>query len=581
MRQWLPVTVTALECYESRELYAPGYLLLLPLCGRIILGGSVQQTIPEGTLLFLSSFLSAGIQVQANTSLLYGVIDTETLDQTVPIPKQITRVLFREGADEAKEKLIALFDLCHNSKDAGYFQKLSACYDLLGTLEPAISAVPEEQVGAQRRDSQVTRYLEEHFREPIRLSEVARRFGVTPQHLSTTLHRDLGTTFSEYLQSIRLEEATRLLLTTDKTVTAISEESGFPNLRALNQAFQKKHGCTPRRFRAQNAPNMQGIPSSPEGTVLQHMNQLLQPYRLVYSGGSDDAVSVSYRMDATAGAAYNPVWQDTLNIDQAASCLQASVQDAIAAIQKKMQFRYVRLSNLFQHELSPYIIATGQHRLTGYFRMIDFFQKQGLLPTLVFGNNFELLYRSVMRTAPYNVSLEDWLRQFTSFLDGSISYWGKSWVSQWRFEFFMPESLYGSRDPECFLELLEKSVSILKARLPDAQIGGPAMPFDAKHIARWNAWFQGIQRRGIPVDYISATLWADMELKTASFPGQFGEPLEVRSLARITNADMSLPVQKVRSLRSMMEQFGIAAKLYVSALGITPYQAAVMRGHIW
>ena len=581
MHQWLPVTVTALECYESRELYAPGYLLLLPLRGGITLTGAVQQAIPEGTLLFLSSFLDARVRILPDTSLIYAVIDTETLDKSIPIPKRISQVLFREGADAAKEKLIALFDLCHNDQEAGYFQKLSACYDLLATLEPAISAVPEEPPDNQRRDSMVVSYLEKNFREPIRLSEVAEHFGVTPQHLSTTLHRELGTTFSDYLQGIRLEEATRLLLTTDKTVTTISEESGFPNLRSFNQAFQKKYGCAPRQFRSQNAPNSQGIPAIPQGTVLQHMNQLLQPYRGIYSKSSEDMVSVSYRIAADQGADYLPVWQDTLNIDQAASCLQATVQDAIAAIQRKMKFRYVRLTNLFQHELSPYIITTGQHRFTGYFRVIDFFRKQGLLPTLVFGNNFELLYRSIMQTAPYNVSLEDWLQQFTAILEASISYWGKSWVSQWRFEFFMPEALYGSRDPETFFELLERSVAILKFRLPEAQVGGPAIAFDPQYLAHWKAWFQGIQRRGIPIDYVSVTLWADMTLKTASFPGQFGEPLEIRSLDRITDADMSLPLQKVRALRGMMEEAGVTAKLYISAIGTTPYQATAAQngGH--
>ena len=581
MPQWLPVTVTALECYESRELYAPGYLLLLPLRGGITLTGAVQQAVPEGTLLFLSSFLDAKVRILPDTSLLYAVIDTETLDKSIPIPKRISRVLFREGADEAKEKLIALFDLCHNNQDAGYFQKLSACYDLLATLEPAISAVPEEHSDNQRRDSLVVSYLEKNFREPIRLSEVAEHFGVTPQHLSTTLHRELGTTFSEYLQGIRLDEATRLLLTTDKTVTTISEESGFPNLRSFNQAFQKKYGCAPRQFRSQNAPNSQGIPAIPQGTVLQHMNQLLQPYRGIYSKSNEDMVSVSYRIAADQGADYLPVWQDTLNIDQAASCLQATVQDAIAAIQRKMKFRYVRLTNLFQHELSPYIITTGQHRFTGYFRVIDFFRKQGLLPTLVFGNNFELLYRSIMQTAPYNVSLEDWLQQFTAIIEASISYWGKDWVSQWRFEFFMPEALYGSRDPETFFALLEQSVSILKSRLPEAQVGGPAIAFDTPHLSHWKAWFHGIQHRRIPIDYVSVTLWADMTLKTASFPGQFGEPLEIRSLDRITNADMSLPLQKVRALRGMMAEAGVTAKLYVSAIGTTPYQATAAQsgGH--
>ena len=532
-------------------------------------------------MIFLSPFSERRLYLDAGCSVLYDMISANFLESMVGIPKAASLVMLKDGSDLAKEKLVDYFDLCCNGSDASYLKKMGACFDLLRALENVITNTPAEEGKAIPRASQLSSYIDAHFREPIQLSDLADLFGVTRQHISTTLHKELGVPFSTYVQRLRLREALRLLLTTDKNITTISEESGFPNLRAFNVAFKNQHGCSPKEYRQKKASTLDDPDSMPGGNTLQSINKLLQPYRMVYAK-SEEAVSITDKVTVGPGTPYAPVWQDILNVDNSADLLQSMVQESISDMQKALSFRYVRLINILCHELTPYIATTHHHRFTLFFRVIDFVKSIGLIPMLSFGESFSVLFDAVMlNEGVYSVAEEDWLEQLSSTLDASISHWGKRWVSTWRFEFHMPERLYGIENHSGFMELFAKSVSLIKSKLPEAEVGGPGLSMDAAHLSRWHSWFQGVREHNIPVDFVSMELWADYTTKNSGFSGQYGEWVEVKSVDTLQNADTSLAIQKVKSIRTMMDDSGIQAKLYVSALGITKYQAmaAQIGGH--
>ena len=48
------------------------------------------------------------------------------------------------------------------------------------------------------------------------LEEIARKLGVTPEYPGTQIHRETGMTFGTLMKQLRVDEARRLFLTTDK-----------------------------------------------------------------------------------------------------------------------------------------------------------------------------------------------------------------------------------------------------------------------------------------------------------------------------------------------------------------------------
>ncbi len=101
------------------------------------------------------------------------------------------------------------------------------------------------------RLQRVLSFLDEHWEEPIKLSEVARVAALHPQSLSRFFGQHLGMSFQEYLLQLRVSHAARWLIETDRTVSDIAFSCGFNNLSNFNAQFKRIKGRPPRSFRKQ------------------------------------------------------------------------------------------------------------------------------------------------------------------------------------------------------------------------------------------------------------------------------------------------------------------------------------------
>lgn len=95
----------------------------------------------------------------------------------------------------------------------------------------------------------VVTFIEEHYRERISQSMVAKKFHFSTTYFSKYFKKCTGMTYTEYLTDYRLYQARKLLLQTEDSVTRIAEESGFTDDRRLILAFRKVYGDTPLQYR--------------------------------------------------------------------------------------------------------------------------------------------------------------------------------------------------------------------------------------------------------------------------------------------------------------------------------------------
>jgi AraC-like DNA-binding protein len=87
------------------------------------------------------------------------------------------------------------------------------------------------------------------FAEPVTLSEVAGIACLSPNHLLRSFRKIFGTSPHQLLTERRLEEAKRLLMTTDLSVTEICLASGFESLGSFSSLFRKRCGFAPSQYR--------------------------------------------------------------------------------------------------------------------------------------------------------------------------------------------------------------------------------------------------------------------------------------------------------------------------------------------
>lgn len=100
-----------------------------------------------------------------------------------------------------------------------------------------------------RRVQKVQDYINDHYKEEIRLSKLADLAGMTPVSFSRFFKLRTGKNLSDYIIDIRLGYAARLLVDSTQSVAEICYECGFNNLSNFNRIFKKKKECAPKDFR--------------------------------------------------------------------------------------------------------------------------------------------------------------------------------------------------------------------------------------------------------------------------------------------------------------------------------------------
>jgi AraC-like DNA-binding protein/mannose-6-phosphate isomerase-like protein (cupin superfamily) len=102
---------------------------------------------------------------------------------------------------------------------------------------------------SQLRINKVFQYVQKHFREEMRLPEVAAKLHLSETAFCKFFKRASGRTFSDYVNDIRIAHACRLLMESDKQISQVAYESGFESLTYFNRIFLKKKNIRPSAWR--------------------------------------------------------------------------------------------------------------------------------------------------------------------------------------------------------------------------------------------------------------------------------------------------------------------------------------------
>ena len=99
---------------------------------------------------------------------------------------------------------------------------------------------------------QALAYIEMNFKSNPTLEETAGKIGFSTSYFSRLFSRQLGMTYTEYLDKVKIKHAQILLTQTKKTIMEIAEETGYCHGNYLNTQFKKHIGMTPGQYRKKN-----------------------------------------------------------------------------------------------------------------------------------------------------------------------------------------------------------------------------------------------------------------------------------------------------------------------------------------
>lgn len=90
------------------------------------------------------------------------------------------------------------------------------------------------------------------------VDDLAGQLGLSPRQVQRRLRESTGLSPNAFIRGIRLQEAARLLLSTDSSVAAIAQDTGFGSASHFSKCFRDFFGDTPmsyaRKSMWQNAP---------------------------------------------------------------------------------------------------------------------------------------------------------------------------------------------------------------------------------------------------------------------------------------------------------------------------------------
>lgn len=102
-------------------------------------------------------------------------------------------------------------------------------------------------------------YIDGNYRQKISLDDVAAAVHLSSYYFSRLFKKEVGVNFSGYILHKKLDEARRLLETSDRAVLDIARELGFTEQSYFCKVFRKHLGVAPTQYRCQSRSNVSEI----------------------------------------------------------------------------------------------------------------------------------------------------------------------------------------------------------------------------------------------------------------------------------------------------------------------------------
>ena len=109
---------------------------------------------------------------------------------------------------------------------------------------------PAKNLSRPSRDFQIDEWLSVRYnRSNSTAEQLANKLNVSPRQLNRIMKRSFGLSFRDRIKQLRLETAINLLVTTDRSITSIAEETGYDSVSNFSAFIKKTTGKTPSQIR--------------------------------------------------------------------------------------------------------------------------------------------------------------------------------------------------------------------------------------------------------------------------------------------------------------------------------------------
>ncbi|MBE5733207.1 MAG: helix-turn-helix transcriptional regulator [Clostridiales bacterium] len=149
------------------------------------------------------------------------------------------------------EKVFSALETIKNTKDC--FERIRAEYELLEILVKE----GNKKKKSDTLKTMIETYVCNHYFENIGASEIARNINYSPAQVYKLVKKYFALSPANYINSVRLQKAEQMLVSSDRNVTEISLAVGYDDCAYFSKLFKKSYGYSPQNYRKVALSNFQ------------------------------------------------------------------------------------------------------------------------------------------------------------------------------------------------------------------------------------------------------------------------------------------------------------------------------------
>ncbi|MCR8630211.1 helix-turn-helix transcriptional regulator [Paenibacillus radicis (ex Xue et al. 2023)] len=96
---------------------------------------------------------------------------------------------------------------------------------------------------------EIIQFIKCNSTQNITVQDVAENFYLSSSHFQRLFKRTTDSTFTQYLQNIRVQKSCELLISTDIPIYQVANQVGYLDMKFFHALFRKKMGITPSQYR--------------------------------------------------------------------------------------------------------------------------------------------------------------------------------------------------------------------------------------------------------------------------------------------------------------------------------------------
>ncbi len=108
--------------------------------------------------------------------------------------------------------------------------------------------IPNEKNDCHPAIEKSKQFCRLHFKKNISIAEVSKSCRLSPSYFISLFHKEMGVSPRSYIESLRLEEACKLILKGGVSMKNIAYDCGFASPNYFSKVFRKTYQVSPRNF---------------------------------------------------------------------------------------------------------------------------------------------------------------------------------------------------------------------------------------------------------------------------------------------------------------------------------------------